>query len=430
MRKARTNPLTLWPDEAYEQDVIRQGVLWRPRLLVSRPDVVQRVFVTNTANYRKTPTPLRLLRPMTGNGLLMSDGDEWKMQRRIVAPALAAGTMPLHVRHVAAGTLAALDRLRQAATAPVNLLAAAHLMTLDIAGRSMFSLDLLRHGETIRNAMSRYARKHGRPDLLDMLLPLSVPSPRDFGRRRFNREWMAVMDGIIAERRDAPPSDVPRDLYDLLVGARDSETGQAFTPEQLRDQMVTLILAGHDTTAASLFWSLLMLAQAPVEQERVAQEARQLSFDADAGMATVGALEHTRAVVNETLRLYPAAYRLARQAIGPDRVDDLDIPRGAIVVAAPWLLHRNRRRWPNPDAFDPARFLPGAPPPPRFAYLPFGIGPRVCVGAQLALTELTFALGAIVREFHIERVDQRPVIPVGAVVIDPDHVPLFRLTPR
>jgi unspecific monooxygenase len=430
LRAARENPLALWPDEAYETDVVRQRFLGRTRLLITAPDAIAHIFVGNTANYRRASTSVRILRPITGHGLLLSEGEEWRRQRRIVGPALAPRMIQLLVRHIAAGTEKALERLRTVADEPVDLLSTMQALALDIAGRSMFSLEMDRHGPSIRAALNRYAQRHAKPYLLDMLLPADIPTPRDFGRRRFQRDWMRLIDGIMAERMEAPRGNGPRDLFDLLVSARDEETGEGFSHEQLRDQVATLILAGHETSAVTLFWALVLLAQAPVEQERVAEEVAAASFRDEDAAETATKLQRTRAVVNETLRLYPAAFRIARQALADDKAGSIDIPRGALVVVAPWLLHRHRRRWRDPDAFDPSRFMPGAPPPPRFAYMPFGAGPRICVGSHFALAEATYVLAALLREFRVELADPRPILPVGRVVTLPDYRPLFRLIRR
>jgi cytochrome P450 len=220
----------------------------------------------------------------------------------------------------------------------------------------------------------------------------------------------------------------PRDLYDLLVTARDPETGAAFTPDQLRDQVATLILAGHETTAVALFWSLYLLALAPAAQERLAAEA---AFDPrSADDSALDRLAYARAVLDEAMRLYPPAFAIVREARGPDVVAGCEVRRGTLVVVSPWVLHRHRRLWRAPDSFDPERFLPGAPPIDRFAYLPFGVGPRVCIGAHFALTEATLVLAALVRSFRIELVDARPVLPVAVVTTQPDRAPPFRLTRR
>jgi len=230
-------------------------------------------------------------------------------------------------------------------------------------------------------------------------------------------------------RMAVPPADEPRDLFDLLLAARDPETGRGFSHDQLRDQVATMILAGHETTSVTLLWSLVLLASAPDEQARIANEARAAAISPESAMDAMPRLLRTRAVISETLRLYPPAFALVRQAIGPDRLMSIDIPRGAVVMIAPWVLHRHRRYWREPDAFDPSRFMPDAPPPPRFAYLPFGAGPRVCVGAQFALTEATLVLALLMLEFSV-LLDGVAPMPVAVVTTQPAHPPMFRLASR
>ncbi len=191
-----------------------------------------------------------------------------------------------------------------------------------------------------------------------------------------------------------------------------------------------MILAGHETTAVTLFWSLVLLAGAPDEQQRVAEEARDIEITPDNAMAAMPRLVRTRAVISEALRLYPPAFALAREAIGPDRVGDIEIPRGTVLLIAPWVLHRHRRLWRDPDAFDPSRFLPDAPPIPRFAFMPFGAGPRVCVGAQFALAEATLVLAMLIRDFEVTLNDPLSVLPVAVVTTQPNHPPTFRLRSR
>jgi cytochrome P450 len=430
LRAVRTNALTMWPDDAYESDVVRQSFIGRTRMLLNAPDAIHHVLVTNEGNYRRSRASVRILRPITGDGLLLSEGDAWRLQRLTIAPALAPRVMPMLARHIAGCTQATLAQWHAAADAPIDLLSAMQTLTLDIAGRSMFSLEMAQYGEAMRAAMETYATRHAQPHLLDLVLPACIPSPRDFGRRRFRRDWMALMGRIMDARMQAPPAETPRDLFDLMRAARDPETGAGFDRDALRDQLATLLLAGHQTTAVTLFWALTLLAQAPAEQERVAAEAATRSFAEDDAPATLATLPRTRAVVNETLRLYPAAFTMARESIAPDTAGGIDIPRGALLLIAPWVLHRHRRLWRDPDAFDPSRFLPDAPPPARFAYLPFGTGPRVCVGAQFALAEATLVLGALMQRFRVELIERRPILPVGIVTTQPDHAPGFRLHRR
>jgi cytochrome P450 len=216
----------------------------------------------------------------------------------------------------------------------------------------------------------------------------------------------------------------------MLSTARDPESGAAFSAEDLVDQVATLIAAGHETTGVALFWSLWLVAAAPNVQERLAAEAETLDLGPENAAESVPKLVYTRAVVHEALRLYPPAFTLVRQARAADDAGGIPVPPGAIVFIAPWVLHRHRRLWSQPEVFDPSRFLPGVAAPDRFAYLPFGVGPRVCIGAQFALTEATLVLATIIKAFEIERADCEPVMPVGVVTLQPARAPLFRLRRR
>jgi cytochrome P450 len=429
LRAVRTNALTMWPEAAYQEDLLVRRFLGRSQMLLNAPDAIHRVLVDNPANYRRSPASIRILRPIAGMGLLLSEGEDWRHQRRTIAPALAPRNMPMLARHIAICTQEAVATLAAQAGESVDLLAAMQSLALDIAGRSMFSLEMRQYGAAMRRLLTEYGLRYSQPHLLDMVLPPSIPTLRDLGRRRFQRKWMGLMEDIMQARQPAPVADAPRDLFDLLLTARDPESGEGFSRAQLRDQVATMILAGHETTAITLFWSLVLLCGAPNEQRLVAEEVRNFDITPDAAIDVLPGLVRTRAVIGEALRLYPPAFTIVRQAIGPDRAGTVEIPRGALLMIAPWVLGRHRRLWRDPDTFDPSRFLPGAPSIPRFAYLPFGAGPRVCVGAQFALTEATLVLAALIREFEVS-LDDAPPVPVAIVTTQPDHPPRFTLRRR
>jgi cytochrome P450 len=430
LRAIRTNALTIWPSSAYHDDYTIRNFLGRINVLLNTPEAIHHVLVGNPTNFRRSPASIRILRPITGEGLLLSEGDTWKLQRRTVAPALGPRVMPMLVRHIVSSATRAVASLEANACLPVDLLATMQNLALDIAGRSMFSLEMNRFGADMRAMLTEFAEKYSKPHLLDMLLPPSIPAPADFGRARFKKRWMKLIETILAARLAEPQPETPRDLFDLLRAARDPETGLGFSPMQLRDQVATLILAGHETTAVTLFWSLIMLAQAPDEQEWLAEEASAVPIGPETGHAKVAELVRTRAVVNETMRLFPAAFTIVRETIGPDRAGSVDLPPRSVVMIAPWVLHRHHRLWQDPEAFRPARFLPDQPAPARFAFMPFGAGPRICVGAQFAMTEAVLVLAAIIGRFRVTRTDTRPVLPVGIVTTQPDHPAKVVLTPR
>lgn len=186
-----------------------------------------------------------------------------------------------------------------------------------------------------------------------------------------------------------------------------------------------MILAGHETTATALFWALYLLALDPATQDGVAAEAKSAggAFDAER-------LKFTRAVIDETMRLYPPAFLVARAAYAPDTVAGRKIKAHDVILMAPWILHRHEKLWQEPNAFMPQRFMAPNPPPDRFAYLPFGAGPRVCLGAHFAQVEATLALAKLIDAFRIELVDKTPVIPMGVVTTQPDRSPQFAIRPR
>lgn len=416
------NALLAFPPEAFDEEAVVRRFFGRRQIILNCPAGIQHVLVDNPGNYRRTAATMRMLRPLLGNGLLLSDGEDWRDQRRSLAPAFAPRTIPFVARQTAQAAATVIAELTARGEHPADLLAEMQFLALEIAGQAMFSLAMERHRGELRALITGYAERLGRPTVLDFLLPSMLPSPRDFARRRFRRRWMDVIGRIIADRRLHAPDGASPDLFDLLSAAGD--------PDRLADQFATLIMAGHETTGVALFWALHLLAITPEIQERVAAEVAGLDLSPVNAADALAGLGYTRAVVQEALRLYPPAFTLVRQARRDDEAGGIAVPAGAVVMIAPWVLHRHRRRWAAPEKFDPSRFLPGAPPPERFAYLPFGVGPRVCIGAQFALTEATLVLAAIVRAFDIERAGDEPVLPVAIVTTQPDHPPLFRLRRR
>jgi unspecific monooxygenase len=434
LRAMRTNALQIWPRAAYEQDtlVTRSRLTGRTRVLLNTADAIHRVLVENTANYQRTAATIRILGPIVGDGLLLSEGEDWRHQRRTMAPAMAPRVVPMMARHVALATAETVTKAGHiAAHAPVDILAAVQFLALEIAARSMFSLEMGRYGAALRRHISEFSEDLGRPYFLDLLLPASIPNLRDFARRRFRRRWIAFMDEIIEARLRAPTAaDQPRDLFDLLLAARDPETGAAFSRAQLRDQMATMIVAGHETTALTLFWTMYLLASSPADQERVAEEVRDVDLSADGAADALAKLPYTRAVVNESLRLYPPAFAIGRMAGGPDQLGDVAVQRGTLVLISPWVLQRHRRLWKDPEAFNPARFLGDMSFAHRFAYMPFGAGPRICIGAQLALTEACLVLATMIQRFDVTLANPRPIMPEAVIVTRPDHAALFHLRAR
>jgi len=425
----RESVIGTWGQRAYEEDILQGRFFGHSSFILNTPDAIRHVLVDNYENYTRTPAGFRVLRPVLGEGLLIAEGRAWKHQRRTLAPAFTPRAVTTLVPHMIAVTDETIAKLRATCGQPVDLREAMQRMTLEIAGRTMFSFEMGRHGPTLRDFVMEYGARLARPHLLDLMLPQGWPSPQDFSRARFRKRWTSFVAMLMAERRAAGKNEgaPPRDLFDLMVAARDPETGDAFTDQQLGDQVATMILAGHETTATTLFWSLYLLALDSTSQDQLAAEVQGATVT---GALDLDRLKFTRAVVDETMRLYPPAFLIARAAAGPDTVAGRPVKNKDVILIAPWLLHRHEKLWRDPNAFIPSRFMPGAPPPDRFAYLPFGVGARVCIGAHFALVEATLALAKIIGAFRIELLGQEPVIPVGVVTTQPDRSPMFRITPR
>lgn len=423
----RQNMIATWGQRAYEEDVIKGRFFLRNSFILNQPDAIRHVLLNNE-NYSRTPAGIRMLRPVLGDGLLIAEGHSWTFQRRTLAPAFTPRATANLVPHMTAVLDETLAKLDERTSEPIDLREVMQRMTLEIAGRTMFSFGMDRHGATLRNFVMEYAARLGRPYFLDMLLPVSWPSPMDLARARFRKRWTEFVATLIAERRAMGKKDgaPPHDLFDLMDAARDPETGKGFSDEQLVDEVATMILAGHETTATALFWALYLLALDPETQEEVASETRGEHLDS---IADIDRQKFTRAVIEETMRLYPPAFLVARAAREKDNAAGVEIGKGDIIMIAPWLLHRHEKLWDQPNAFIPKRFM-STEAPDRFAYLPFGAGPRVCIGAPFAQAESVLALARLIGAFRVELADTAPVIPLGVVTTQPDRSPLFRITRR
>lgn len=428
-RLMRINGLRVWPERAYREDVLERRFFGRSTLLLNSPDAIRRVLIDNHENYGRTRATIRVLKPLLGDGLFISEGQAWKHQRRALAPAFTPKANDAFAGHMVAAAEQRVAALSSETGGPVDLYAIIQRLTLEIAGRTMFSLEMREQGAALRDYMWRYSRSLARPNLLDFVLPIGLPTPHDLRRWWFRRGWVRFIDGILEKRGTATEHAGPRDLLDMLLAAADPETGQGFSPAEVRDQVATMIIAGHETTAVALFWCLYVLALAPDMQERVAAECRAAGPIGNV-RPNYEKLIYTGAVVAETLRLYPPAYVIVRVARAPDVVAGANVRPGDIIVISPWVIHRHDRLWRDANAFDPQRFMPGAPAPPRFSYLPFGVGPRVCIGAQFALLEATIVLAQLLTTFRVELADSEPVTPTAIITTQPDRPPLFRLHAR
>ena len=420
----RRNAATAFPTRCFDEPAIRMRLIGRDVVLANLPEAIGQVLSTHPERYRRVPAIRRVIGPVVGRGVAASEGEVWRRQRRALAPAFTPRTVPVLSRHIAACTEAACARLDQCDGQPVDLLATMQRLSLDIATASMFSLESATFGGELRRLLTLYLDTIGRPRISDFLLPHGVPAPVDLRRALFRRRWTRLIGDIIAVRRAAAREQAPRDLFDLLSDAyRDEDEGL------LLDEVSTMIVGAHENTSLTLFWACLLLAGAPEWQEAIRAEAITHDLSPEVAGAALPGLACTRAVVEETLRLYPQVFMIAREAAVAHELGGIRVTAGALVLLPFCMLYRNPRYWPAPGRFDPTRFLGGAERE-RFSYLPFGAGPNVCIGSRLAMAELVLVLARLLRDRTVDLVAGPPVLPVSQISTRPSRVPRFILRRR
>jgi cytochrome P450 len=364
-----------------------------------------------------------------GDGLLSAESEQWRTQRRILAPVFARKTIMDFAPAMLDAVQALIDRWSRRDGATIDIAAEASRLTLEVLERTIFS-DGFGHGaENIRDAMGVYFNTIGKIDPIDLIgLPASVPRLSHLRVRATLRFFESAVDDIIARRRQrGAGGDAAHDILTLLLGALDPDTGQGMSEAEVRSNILTFIAAGHETTANTITWSLYLLSQSPQWRERVEVEARRELGGPAAGLAE--RLVETRAVIDEAIRLYPPIAAISRVAMGPDEVAGEAVKPGTIVVIAPYVLHRHRLYWRDPDAFDPSRFLGTAKNEiDRFTYIPFGTGARTCIGSAFALQEATLALAAIIKTFDLQLAPGKRVWPLLRVTLRPAGGLAMRVT--
>jgi cytochrome P450 len=433
-RQLLSDPLGMWTHRHFDEWVLSGKSLLGHITIVSDPAAIRAFMVDRAGNFIKDDLQLRVLKPSLGEGLFTADGAAWKMQRRALAGLFTPRTVAGFAPAMAAAAADMVDRWT--ARGPRSLLQVDREMTrltLDGLDRSIFSGGLSRDRAAVHEAQGYFAAL-GAVDPLDLFgAPAWVPRVRRLAARSVTKFFDALVDKLIAERQAliaADPAAAPRDLLTLLFEARDPETGDGLSPQIVRDNVLTFLGAGTETTSSTLAWALYLLSQDADARARIEAEADAVLGGRAATAGDVPRLVYTRAVIDETLRLYPTAPLVQRMAVAADTLHGVAIPPGSTVVFAPWVLHRHRKLWDRPEVFDPARFLPGPPPIDRFAYLPFGAGPRICIGASFALQEAVVSLAMIVARLRVDLLPGASVMPEHRITLRPKGGLPMLATPR
>ncbi|MGO2748912.1 MAG: cytochrome P450 [Pseudoclavibacter sp.] len=363
--------------------------------LATSPAATQHVLVGNHRNYRRGKL-YKQFEVVTGRGLLALDENDWKPHRRVMQPAFMKAAMSGYHPHVRRQTEAMLERWRESATKgePVELVAETLRLASSIIAAALFSFDIDDHHTRLKSVVDESIDIMFPHGTVKEMLPEWLPTARN-RRIRHNRRHLR---GLADEVRGSTTGQGEGKLLKLLedAAARDDDPWDA---DEVRDEILTIYLAGHETTAVALCWSLLSVSGTSSVREQLEAEVdplREVRFE------DLDALTYTDAVVSEALRLYPPIWLFPRDAVDEDAVDGHRISAGSSVLLCPLITHRDPEFWESPTVFDPSRFLPGAPPRPRGAYFPFGLGARQCVGNLMAMMELKTVVASVAREFRLE----------------------------
>ncbi|MBZ4417376.1 cytochrome P450 [Myxococcus sp. RHSTA-1-4] len=383
----------------------RMGPVNRVISLVD-PEHVRHVLVEHVGRYTKGAGAQRLS-AMLGNGLLTSEGDFWKRQRRLAQPAFHRERLVPMVRVMEEEGRRMLERWRERPdpSAPLDLAEEMARTTLSIASRALFSTQVIGEAGRVLPALTVAQQEVNGRVLALLPLPLALPTPGNRAFLRARRTLDAVVFDIIARRRRGETTG--QDLLAMLMEARDADTGEGMTDAQLRDELMTLFIAGYETTANALSWTWSLLSQHPEVEERARAEVARVLGERAPEAEDIPKLRYLSQVLEESMRIHPPAWVLVRQALEEDVLDGIRIPADPrlIVAISPWTLHRQPDLWPDPERFDPDRFSPErAAGRPRMAYLPFGAGQRLCIGTHFAMMEMVLLLAQVLRRYRLRRV--------------------------
>jgi cytochrome P450 len=397
-------------------DIVYLRFFNTPICLLTHPNEIEYVLVKDPSNFVKS-RDYRALKPVLGNGLLTNDGASWQRQRKLVQPAFRHENTERYADVIIRATTQMLNTWRDGETRDIHQQMMA--VTLEIVAESLFGSDVSGHASGVEQALAIFMSEYERMAGLAFLLPEKMPLPRSRRFRLSVKRLDKLIYQIIQERRSARgPSN---DLLEMLLRSQDEE-GSQMTDLQLRDEVMTLFLAGHETTANALSWTWYLLAQHPVIEARLFRELTEVLRGRVPTVADVRRLPYTEMVIKESMRLYPPAWAVGRRSVGAFDVGGYHFPAGTNVAILQWITQHDARFFPEPEKFDPARWSEETlrkNPLPRFAYFPFGGGPRVCVGAGFAMMEAILLLATMAQRFRMTLVPNQKVKLLPSVTLRP-----------
>ena len=415
LREYARDPLGFLSDCAREYgDVVKLRLRGQTFLLLSRPDLIEYVLVENNRNFTKTRL-LRRNRRLLGEGLLTSEGGFWRRQRRLAQPAFHRARVAAYGEVMASFAERALKGWREGET--VDIHEEMMSLTLEIVAKCLFDADIGAEAEDVGRAMKVALEDFSSQRRL-IRIPKRIPTPHNVRFEKAARRLDGIVLRIIEERRRSGEED-RGDLLSMLMLAED-ESGERMTDRQLRDEVMTLFLAGHETTANALSWTFWLLALNVEAEVKLAEELERVLGGRVPTVADLSGLPYVERVVKEAMRLYPPAWVMGREAIGECEVGGYRMPAGTTALMSQWVVHRDPRYHDDPERFDPDRWTAEYEKElPRFAYFPFGGGPRQCIGAGFAMTEARLILAAVAQRFRMELATGQRVEPYPSVTLRP-----------
>jgi cytochrome P450 len=397
-------------------DIVYLRFFGTPICLLTHPNDIEYILVKNPSNFVKS-RDYRALKSVLGNGLLTNEGAPWQKQRKLVQPTFRHENTDRYADVMVLATTRMLDTWRNGETRDIHQQMMA--LTLEIVAEALFGSDVSGHASGVEQALAVLMNQFEGMAGLAFLLPEKLPLPSTLKFKRSVAQLDKIIYAIIHERRSARgPSN---DLLELLLRSQD-ERGSQMSDEQLRDEVMTLFLAGHETTANALSWTWYLLAQHPEIEARLFQEIGEVLRGKVPTSADVMRLTYTEMVIKESMRLYPPAWAVGRQAVGEFEMGGYKFPAGTNIAILQWSTQRDSRFFPEPEKFDPERWSAESLKRnalPRFAYFPFGGGPRVCIGAGFAMMEAILLLATMAQRFRMTLVEKRKVKLLPSVTLRP-----------